>query len=379
MLVQSPVAGDTRVIREGSTLAAAGHDVRVVGRDVPDDFVPPPGVTVESVDRVAGLRPGRERPARDPLPVRAARWLLLPEHRARVERAWTKAARSLLAAGAPADVVHAHDFNTLELAAELTNRWSVPLVYDSHELWFGRTLPGRPTPVWRRRGARLERILASRARMVLTVSNGIADRLREYGLPDVRVVRNTFPVAEGAVSGPLGPPSGLVYAGRLGGGRDLVTVVEAGARLTPLRTLLVGPADPGFELHLADGVELRPPMSVDHLDAVYREFGIAVVPLTDRGDNHRLALPNKLFHAVRAGVPIVAADLPAIREVVFDHHVGTLYHPGDPSSLAGAVRELVRHYREYVQAVRTAQHLLSWELDSRVLVGAYRDLAGDDG
>ena len=88
MLVQSPVAGDTRVVREATTLAAIGHEMHVVGRDVPDDFVPPPGVTVESVGRARGLRPGGGgRPARDALPIRTARWLLLPEHRARVEHA----------------------------------------------------------------------------------------------------------------------------------------------------------------------------------------------------------------------------------------------------------------------------------------------------
>jgi len=379
MLVQSPVASDTRVIREATTLAASGKNVHIVGRDVPDDFVPPAGVTVESVPRARGLRPEGERPAHDSIPVRAARWLLLPEHRARVENAWTKAAGTLLAAGSRPDVVHAHDFNTLELAAELTEMWKVPLVYDSHELWFGRALPGRPTPVRRRRGAKLEQRLAADARIVLTVSQGIADRLRRGGLPDVRVVRNTFPIADVTVAGPSGPPRGLVYAGRIGAGRDLETVVEASARLAPLRTLLVGPVDAGFHLRLADGVEVKPALSLDQVDVVYRDLGVAVVPLADRCDNHRLALPNKLFHAVRAGVPVVAADLPAIRDVVRDHRVGTLFRPGDAGSLVDAVRELVSNYPEHVQAVRAAQRALSWDVDSRVLIGAYRDLMGDNG
>ena len=42
-LVQSAVAGDARVLREAQALAAAGYAVHVIGRDVPEDFVPPSG------------------------------------------------------------------------------------------------------------------------------------------------------------------------------------------------------------------------------------------------------------------------------------------------------------------------------------------------
>ncbi|MBV9026695.1 MAG: hypothetical protein JO362_23515, partial [Streptomycetaceae bacterium] len=93
MLVQSAVAGDSRVLREAEALVAAGHDVHVVGRGVPDGFVPPAGVSVDSVGRASGLRPAGKPGSRPggalarPL-VGAARWLLLPEHRARVEGAW---------------------------------------------------------------------------------------------------------------------------------------------------------------------------------------------------------------------------------------------------------------------------------------------------
>ena len=137
MLVQSPVAGDSRVLREAEALAAAGHAVHVVGRGVPEGFAGPDGVSVASVGRGGrpaarparrGRRPGAGRALRrrwTPL-FDAARWLLLPEHRARVERAWRDGAGELVRAhvrehGVP-DVVHAHDFNTLELAAEVADQ-----------------------------------------------------------------------------------------------------------------------------------------------------------------------------------------------------------------------------------------------------------------
>lgn len=381
MLVQSPVAGDSRVLREAATLTAEGHAVHIVGRDVPDGFDPGDGVTAESVSRSRGMRPpgtprGAAVAASSGLRTavrRAGRWLLLPEHRRRTERRWRDDAARLLAGRPAADVVHAHDYNTLELGAALAGRWNARLVYDSHELWFDRGLPGRPTPLGRMLGRRAETRLAKQAGVVLTVSEGIAQRLRGRGLSDVRVVRNTFPLAGTEAPDLPDAPVGIAYAGRIGPGRDLEAVVGAAARLTPLRTVLAGPADPGYRLDTA-GAELLPPMSLGEVDKLYQEVGVAVVTLTDTCTNHRLALPNKLFHAVRAGVPVVAANLPELHAVVLRYGLGRLYQPGDASSLATAVEAVAADYTEHVEAVRKARPELAWENDSRVLAEAYANL-----
>src|SRR6266508_6679377 len=125
MLVWTDVAGDARVQREAATLAEAGHAVHVIGRDVPAEFVPPPGVTVSSVGRGRGLRPHDRR--RLAAPERVARWLLLPEHVQLALRAWTEGARRD-AATRSYDVVHAHDFTTLALGAELADAAGALLV-----------------------------------------------------------------------------------------------------------------------------------------------------------------------------------------------------------------------------------------------------------
>ncbi len=397
MLVQSTVAGDSRVLRQAATLTGSGHDVHVVGRSVPPSFEPAAGVTVHSVAKPHGIRPAGVDVARATSPdraarasstgrgsvqggsplaavrragVRAGRWLLLPEHRDRTERQWRAGADAALADARPFDVVHAHDFNTLELGVALARRWNAALVYDTHELWFDRGLPGRPTPLKAIRGRRHETQLARSATVVLTVSEGIAQRLRERGLADVRVVHNTFPMAGVAEPQLPGRPTGIVYAGRIGAGRDLETVVAAATSVVPLRTVLAGPADRAFHLDTA-AVELLPSMPLDRVDRLYQDLGIAVVTLTDTCDNHRLALPNKLFHAVRAGVPVVAADLPEMAAVVTEHRLGALYHPGDSTSLARAVAAVVTDYPAYAAGVRAARGALAWENDAKVLVDVY--------
>jgi glycosyltransferase involved in cell wall biosynthesis len=386
-LVQSAVAGDSRVLREAEALVAAGSAVHLVGRGVPEGFVPPPGVTVDSVGRSAGLRP-TGRPGSRPGPavarpvLRAGRWLLLPEHRARVEAAWRAGAAAIVDAyleHGPPDVVHAHDFNTLELAAAVAQRTGAALVYDAHELWAGRARVGRPEPLRRRRAAAREDALMGRADLVLTVSQGIAERLRSRGARRVVVVRNSFPARPDGTPLPR-HPTGLVYAGRIGPGRDLETLAAAAPELAALgaRPVVVGPADADylarFPRHAA-GVDLRPTsLSPEEVDEAYRAAGLAVVTLDGSCENHRLALPNKLFHAVRAGVPVVAADLPELARVVTERRLGATYRPGDPDSLAAAVADVVGRYPQAVAAVADAAPELSWERDAAVLVAAYADL-----
>jgi glycosyltransferase involved in cell wall biosynthesis len=242
---------------------------------------------------------------------------------------------------------------------------------------------GRPTPLADRRQIAVERVLGGRADLVVTVSEPIADRFREWGWPRVAVVRNTFPgLAREPIARPA--PAGLLYAGRIGEGRDLPAVLAAAADDgqapggAPLRWTLMGTRDETFLAgrQLPAGVELRPATAVDDVDDALRDEGLALVTLEDSCENHRLALPNKLFHAVRAGVPVVAADLPAMAGVVRRHGIGVLYRPGDAASLAAAAREAVARYPELLAAVTAVQAdgALSWDHDAAVLPAAYAEL-----
>jgi glycogen(starch) synthase len=395
MLVMSDVAHDSRVLREAVALADQGHAIHIVGKDVPAGWVPPHGVTVESVSGGSGLKPGgsgtgggagagavRSSPVASATRLRgAARWLLLPRHRQRVWGTWCARAGAAVR-GREFEVVHAHDFNVLRLAAGLAGGAGARLVYDSHEWWSGREVHGRPTPLERARERRVERRLVRRADAVLTVSDGIAERLGRWRGAKVLVVRNTFPATGGAVGAVPVPdrPSGVVYAGRIGAARDLETLLPAAAAAR-LETCLMGKVDREY-LHrirvTVGSVRIEPARPVDEVDDVLRCGGISVVTLTDSCENHRLALPNKLFHAVRAGVPVVAADLPEMRRMVTEYGLGQLYRSGDAESMRAALEAVAEDYPRWCKQVAQAKDELSWERDAAVLVGVYATLAGRD-
>ena len=431
MLVTSDVAHDSRVLREAVALAGQGHAIHIVGKDVPPGWNPPRGITVESVSGGSGFNRPAAATASDPGVAeasgagpsnttassgaapssalrRAARWLLLPQHRQKVWRTWNTRAEAAVA-DRKFDVVHAHDFNVLRLAARLADSYDARLVYDSHEWWSGRERHGRPTPLERSRERRIEQQLVRRADAVLTVSDGIADRLAAWRGAEVKVVRNTFPSrragesAEGGSSADAGSapgsassatdsstkithvglllrPTGVVYAGRIGPERDLETLIPAAAA-AGLEAVLMGPADHEYLPRLqaaAGNVRIEPARPIDEVDDVLRRAGISVVTLTDTCENHRLALPNKVFHAVRAGVPVVAADLPELRRLVTQYGLGRLYRPSDVASLRAALEQVAADYPRLCEQVARAKADLSWERDAAVLIGVYDSLAGQD-
>ncbi len=383
MLVATSLASDTRVLREATTLVEAGHQVHVIGKQVPQGWNPPDGVTVSSVGASSVFRPdGAPSLSRRRLapPARAARWLLLPTHRNQAFGRWAQGAE---ADGAQRDydVVHAHDFTALVAGDRLARRAGVPLVYDSHELWSGRPRIGRPTPLQARRERRVEAEIGSRAAAVITVGEGVARALRQaYAWPHLHVVRNTFPLLDPAQAPTVPPaPTAAVYAGRLAPYRELETIAAASTRLD-LPVSLIGPADETWLASFDAGrATVGPARPVEEVDRLLAAAGLALVTHSDRWANHRLAMPNKLFHAVRMGVPVVATDVGELGALVREHGVGELYPPGDASGLVAAVGRALARYATLRDAVRAAAPALSWSADAAVLVGLYADLAAVPG
>jgi glycosyltransferase involved in cell wall biosynthesis len=363
MLVQSSVLDDARVRREVETLAADGHELTVIGSHPPvEGHAPLPA-------RVYYTSSAPPRTGRSPTAAyRAIRWLLLPEHRVRRQRQFRGKAVEI-GASVDFDVVHCHDYPTLASGFELAGRR--PVIYDSHECWSGRLRHGRPEPLRRRLQLRDERRLAKRAAAVLTVSQELGDWLEDHlDISPPVLVRNTFPPATPRGSVP-DSPGGLVYAGRIGPGRDLATAFSAslpnGFTLT-----LAGPIQPGFSVPTS--VRYRGVLAIDDIPGLLVSDGLALVSLEDTCLNHRLALPNKLFQAIASGIPVVAADLPALRRVVTAYGIGMLYRPGDAVSLARAVQSAIDRFGDLRRNVLEAQEQLSPAADAGRLRAVYRGL-----
>jgi glycosyltransferase involved in cell wall biosynthesis len=368
ILLHKTVVHDGRVLREAGALADAGHDVVVVHLPRED----------EEKEVPSGFR------LRSAVPPKWTR--RLPRTLWRIIALGSIARR---ARGQRPDVVHANDIATLipgYLAARLSG---ARLVYDTHEYAVG--VPYRKA-LWAWLAATIERLLIRHCDAVITVSDGIADRLqsryRLRGRPTVlRNVPDLPPPGEapdlreqmGIGSSPLILHQGAVADGRGGG-----NLVRAVATMDSAHLLFLG-ADSAYtaklerladDLGVGERTHFHPPVELAELLSYTHQADVGVSLLEDSCENHRLALPNKLFEYIAAGLPVVVSDLPEMSKLVSERQVGWVTDPGDPAEIAAVLMQAAdsRDDEGLQNRVRVAAAQLNWRNERSRLTDLYAKL-----
>ncbi|WP_077046227.1 glycosyltransferase family 4 protein [Pseudomonas sp. KK4] len=391
MIVWNEFRNDARVLKEAQTLQGAGHDVTVFALHTP-------GVTLEheileggiKVSRVARspfwkLRKtkvssgqvggnasiGRLSPARQVLRI--------------VARLWTHSVLLARIARYRADVVHAHDVNTLPTAWLAAKVSGARVVYDAHEISTSR----EGYNSFRRLVGVVEKYLMPRVQGTITTTDARAKFFaRAYGIPRPVVLQNrprlTFTQSSQRIRKQLGLSEAwpiILYQGGLQQGRGLERLVRTaalvpeayfvfigGGRLTqPLTTL-------SQELALADRVHFIPTVSLADLPDYTASADIGVQPIENTCLNHFTTDSNKLFEYLIAGLPVVATDFPEIRRIVRAHEVGLLVREGDDQMLADALKSLVNDSSlrsRLANNSKSASMSLNWEDQEALLIDLY--------
>jgi glycosyltransferase involved in cell wall biosynthesis len=213
--------------------------------------------------------------------------------------------------------------------------------------------------------------------------------LLERGVPDakIRVIPNGA-FLPGDVPRPEGAPVRyLVYVGALQRWQGVATLLKAFALLRDLTdlTLVIGTgARPRFarelrrlaaRLGIEERIEWRHRLHPSEVASWLAHAELSVAPLADCPRNVRQGCcPLKILESMAVGTPVVASDLPAVREIVEDGVTGRLVVPDRPSELARAIRLLLEYddrRRELGRAAhRVIEERFSWERSN----GALRDL-----
>lgn len=373
MIVHNTVFSDSRVRREAASLAARGWRVLVVGIAVSGDFPP------ETVLDGFTLRLVQPRFLRRLLPGKYGRAL-------RMFIGYALAARELRRA--QARVYHAHDFTGLLMLA-LAGLWRRVFVYDSHELYFDMNLSGGITPTQRLFGLLrpLEKWMAQRAAATLTVGEELADVLaRTLAIPRPLVLWNavdhripgqperTFPTGQRLI----------VHSGGIVVARHLPELVAALAYLPEdVGLVLIGSGQLTEALQqqaAAQGTARRltivPPAAVHNVAPTLAQAHAAAVLIASGATSYHLALPNKFFEAVAAGLPIIASPIPEVKALVERYDLGVLCDPTDPAAIAAAIQTLLQpdNYARYRANAQCARAELTWEHEEQKLVALYARL-----
>jgi glycosyltransferase involved in cell wall biosynthesis len=375
MLLHKSLEFDSRVRREASALAAAGHQVVVLElAPVPAGAGPSGATTLEGFVRRSVLPPPALRRA---LPFHLYRLAFLLYFVRAVVRVRP-------------DVVHAHDAAMLLPGGFGAWLIGARLVYDSHEL--AASVPYRER-TWAWFVSAIERLVVPRCAAVITVSDGIADRLRErYRLRErPTVVRNVSALVPGGRGGlrrslGIGPEVPLVlHQGAPAPDRGCEVLVQAAAQLDGAHVAFLGDPEPGYgeqleaivqRLGVGERVSMLPSVPLVELLAHTAEADVGVTLLQDTCENHRLALPNKLFEYIAAGVPVVASALPETERLIGDYGVGWCVTPDDPAELAAALRLAFAARNGHLRArLERAATELRWPRERERLLELYERLS----
>lgn len=303
------------------------------------------------------------------------KWLLVPGF---ILGQWW-ALRRLLRRG-PADVIHAH--------------WLLPQGALARRMWRrGRArayvVTSHGGDLYGFRGSTmtlLKRRVAADAAAMTVVSSGMLDEARAQGIasPDLRVIPMGADLQHRFAPDPaiVRKPASLLFAGRLvekKGLRNLLEALPDVLRTRPDVTLEIagfGPLREDLEtqaraLGIDRAVRFLGAVGQDRLPQLYRRAALLVAPFVRASSGDLEGLPVVLMEAIGCGCPVLASDIPGVRDLLGDGFEDWRVPPGEPKALAaGILRMLADTEGTIERAARLRERALA-RVDWSVIANRY--------
>jgi glycogen synthase len=261
---------------------------------------------------------------------------------------------ALIRAGRDVDLVHAHWL----ASALVTPAAGRPVVLTLH----GSGTAGRLEDLQlMARMPRVARALLRRARVVIAVSEPLAEAARRVGATDVRWIPNGVDIP--AEVGEEADPPEVLFVGRLSREKGIRELVEA----TQGMNLVVAGDGPLHSL-VPEALGFVPHAEVERLLA---RAAVVVLP------SHREGLPMVLLEAMAHGRAVVATPVGGIPSLVEDGKTGLLVPPGDAAAFRAAIERLLGdpdlRKRLGAAARERVAELCSWDRVVDETIRAYED------
>jgi len=187
------------------------------------------------------------------------------------------------------------------------------------------------------------------------------------------------------------PPTGadrvkglLLYTGGLTANRGIVQVIDAlrGWEFEDWRLVIVGRENPIIADLVADAlrderIEYRGEVDFGEVLKLMQRAAVGVV-CNQPGYDYEMALPNKLFEYMAAGLPVVASNFPVWTDIILGSGAGLVCDPTSRTDIQRAIGQLLSD-----SAGRSASGMLgrelvqrefSWSEESKKLIELYKGL-----
>ena len=288
-----------------------------------------------------------------------------------------------------ADLYIAHYPPALPAAAIAARKYGGRYSYDAEDFHPGETFPDARMSSEETLITKVEGRHSEAAAFLTAAAPGIADAYADtYEIDRPTPILNAFPKRLGPPRaerrGSVEPgPSVYWFSQTIGPNRGLETVIEA-MRIaqTPFHLHLQGTLSPAFNAFLAQSgsagdlahrIHLHEPVPASDLHRAMSDFDVGIIGETNHTVSRDVALTNKLFAYLTAGLPALMSDITAHRNIQPElGEAGLLFKQGDPEDLAARIDELFADANRLKGAREAAWQLgqsqFSWETEEQILL-----------
>lgn len=357
--VSNDLTYDQRMIRICGTLAEAGYEVTLIGRELPSS-------------RQLQAQPFAQK---------------------RIKLLFNKGKLFYLALNfrlffllhtSRFDIVYAVDLDTL-LAGRLASFFrGKTCVFDAHE-YFTEVPELAKRPVSKRVWEVAARLAIPGLKHAITVCGSLADVFeKRYGV-HFEVIRNVPKSRPPILSNEKAEsPFVLIYQGVLNDGRGLEECIIAMKRLPDTQLWICGEGDLSEELRqivqkngLSGQVKFWGKLPPDELAKLTTQAHLGLNLLKNKGLNYYYSLANKAFDYIQAGLPSLGMKFPEYQLLNEKYDVFQLIDELDSGAIVAAVTQLRSdkyRYEQLANNCKEAAKQLNWEIESRKLLDFFSQI-----
>jgi len=291
------------------------------------------------------------------------------------------------------DIVHAHDLPQLRSGVEIKHKLAIPLVYDAHELYPEiDTLSSKQ----KKELSSIERKNIRNCDAVITVNPFIAKEMaNRYSINEPHTILNATNVPETFVKSSCQKfherfnlskdVKVVLFQGWMSKTRGLQNLVESMSYVenASIHLVFMGYGEAKDEL-IALASELAIDKKVHFMDAVSQDELLYWTASADAGFipyqpvdlNNYYCSPNKLFEFIQAELPIIANDLPFLREIIYGNDFGIVQKLETPEDYAAAINCMFSNnsLKKYICQLKEKKNQYSWAVEEKKLLKIYDNI-----
>jgi glycosyltransferase involved in cell wall biosynthesis len=284
----------------------------------------------------------------------------------------------------PAHALCAIDLDTILPVLAVATLKKMPFVYDAHE-YFSETPEVERRPFTKKIWESVAAFAIPKARLCYTVSQSLCDVFEKRYHQKFGLIRNVpfYNIDNQFIIKKSTQPI-ILYQGALNEGRGLEALVEAMQSIKNAQLWLAGEGDISdklrkmvSDLSLHEKVTFLGYVQPIELKKLTLQATIGINLLENRSLSYYYSLANKTFDYIQAAVPSVQMDFPEYKNLNKAFETSILVATLSPDSIANALQKLledVTYYTVLKDNCVAAREVFCWEKEEEKLVAWYEKL-----